>query len=69
MRDTLSPRPLTVRQILTLDRLGAYDAAAKVVGWIFFGPLVRLKGDRYVYVMPDGHPMVVPRTLLFPDEE
>jgi hypothetical protein len=67
MSHDLSTRLLTARQIITLDRLGAYDASAKVVGWIFFGPLVRLKGDRYVYILPDGWPMRVPRTLLFPE--
>jgi len=64
MSDTLSPRTLSVRQIITLDRLDAYDAAACVVGWIFSGPLVRLNSGAHVYVPPDGHPIGVPLTIL-----
>jgi hypothetical protein len=67
MRDTLSPRTLSVRQIITLDRLEAYDVAACVVGWIFSGPLVRLNSGVHVYIPPDGHPIRVPLSILFPN--
>jgi len=68
MSNALSNRPLTVRQITTLDRLEAYDAAARVVGWVFSGPLVRLHNGAHVYIPPDGVPMRVPPALLFPEE-
>jgi hypothetical protein len=68
MHDTLSPRPLTLRQMVTLDQLGAYDPAARVVGWIFFGPLVRLKSGDHINILPDGYPVRIPRVLLFPEE-
>jgi len=68
MSNALSDRPLTVRQIITLDRLSAHDEAARVVGWVFLGPLVRMSSGNHVYVPPDGVPMRVPPALLNPGE-
>jgi hypothetical protein len=68
MSRPLSTRPLTLRQLHTLDKLDAYDPAAKVVGWMFYGPLIRVQ-ERYVYILPDGAAINVPRAVLFPNEE
>ena len=64
----LSDRTLSVRQIVTLDRLEAYDPAARVVGWVFSGPLVHVR-DSYVYVPPDGYPVNVPGSILHPESK
>jgi hypothetical protein len=68
MNAHLSTRPLTLRQTVTLDRLYAQHAGAKVVGWVFSGPLVRLNSGRHVYIPPDGIPLRVPPTILYPEE-